>query len=134
MSRPLFAYGTLRRGFGNHAAHLAGVPYLGAARTADPMALHVRADGIPMLARIPARHHVVGELYAVDDATLAAIDALEGHPTWYRREPVVVVRVDGGRAGEVLTAWAYLVERPDGRIATTGDYAEAARGWGRGRR
>jgi gamma-glutamylcyclotransferase (GGCT)/AIG2-like uncharacterized protein YtfP len=34
---------------------------------------------------------VVGELWEVDATTLARLDALEGHPRWYRRTPIVLV-------------------------------------------
>jgi gamma-glutamylaminecyclotransferase len=45
-------------------------------------------------------HPIAGELYRVDAATLAALDAFEGHPGLFRRSPV---RLAGGG-----TAFAYL--------------------------
>jgi gamma-glutamylcyclotransferase (GGCT)/AIG2-like uncharacterized protein YtfP len=48
---------------------------------------------------------VVGELYAVDDATLDLVDVLEGYPDHYNRKKVYL---------EVgVKAWIYFYENPD---------------------
>ena len=39
---------------------------------------------------------MVGEVYAVDDPTLARLDELEGHPENYRRTPI---RLADGQQG-----------------------------------
>jgi gamma-glutamylaminecyclotransferase len=46
---------------------------------------------------------VLGEVYAVDEATLARLDRLEGHPSFYRRTQI---RLEGGQEVE-----AYLMDR-----------------------
>jgi len=132
----LFVYGTLRQGGPNHAL-LAAARLVGAATTAERYALFV--DGIPFLASVPAVHHVRGEVYAVDAATLAEIDRLEGHPKWYERRPVRVV-LDGAAkqaraaagpafadAPAVLTCETYFNDRPTGALSPNGDYASELR-------
>lgn len=46
-------------------------------------------------------YQVHGELFKVDDATLAACDRLEGHPDWYERK---MVKTNKGEA------WVYVIE------------------------
>jgi gamma-glutamylcyclotransferase (GGCT)/AIG2-like uncharacterized protein YtfP len=58
---------------------------------------------------------VLGEVYAVDDATLAALDALEGHPNWYRRTRVTLA---DERAAELFL---YL-DAAKGRTIADGDW------------
>ncbi len=95
----VFVYGTLMRGEPNHRL-LAGADYLGRART-EPAFELVDLGAFP--AMVPGgRTAVSGEVYAVDDPTLAALDRLEGHPRFYRRR---AVRLDDGT--DVL---AYLLE------------------------
>lgn len=36
-------------------------------------------------------HHILGEVYAVNDEVLAELDILEGHPSVYLRQPVEVL-------------------------------------------
>jgi gamma-glutamylaminecyclotransferase len=132
----LFVYGTLRRGGPNHAL-LAGARPLGAATTVERHALFV--EDFPYLAPTPAVHRVRGEVYGVDAATLAAIDRLEGHPTWYERRPVAVV-LDAvakaaraaagpafGDAPAVLACETYFNDRPRGRLSPNGDYGTELR-------
>jgi gamma-glutamylcyclotransferase (GGCT)/AIG2-like uncharacterized protein YtfP len=129
----VFVYGSLRRGQANHELLETARP-LGAGRTATRHALFV--DGIPFLAPGPAVHHVRGEVYAVDAATLAVLDRLEGHPGWYTRRPVDVVldaaadaaaRARGpvdvfGDAPPVVHCETYFNDRPLGALSASGDY------------
>ncbi len=73
---PVFAYGTLKRGHGNHR-QLEDSTFLGEAVTVASDALHV--DGLPMVDRNNPMSPIYGELYLMDDATFADLDALEGH-------------------------------------------------------
>ena len=137
----LFVYGTLRRGGPNHAL-LGRAALVGPATTVDRHALFV--DDIPFLAPAPAVHRVRGEVYAVDAATLAEIDRLEGHPHWYERRPVRVVldaaamaaRAAAGPAfGDAPTTLAcetYFNDRPQGRLSPNGDYGTDLRRLARG--
>jgi gamma-glutamylaminecyclotransferase len=132
----LFVYGTLRRGGPNHAL-LAASRLVGVATTVERYALFV--DDFPYLAPAPAVHRVRGEVYAVDAATLAAIDRLEGHPTWYERRPVAVVldaaakaaRAEAGPAfadaPATLACETYFNDRPRGRLSASGDYGTELR-------
>jgi len=113
----IFVYGTLRRGFGNH--HLVRrAAFLGRGETAERLVMHV-AGQIPFAHAAEAAYPIVGEIYAVDAATLAALDRLEDHPHWYVRTPVTI-RMEDGRD---LAAQIYLCRRPEGRRAPGGDYA-----------
>ncbi|MGD2063612.1 MAG: gamma-glutamylcyclotransferase [Nitrospirota bacterium] len=81
----LFVYGTLLRGERNHHL-LHDATCLGAARTEAAYEL-VDVGGYP--AMVPGgTTAIVGEVYAVDDPALAAIDRLENHPDFYRRTPI----------------------------------------------
>ena len=89
----IFVYGTLMRGEGNHRL-LEGARRIGAART-TPEFSFVSLGGFPGLVR-GGRLSVRGELYDVDRGTLQDLDRLEGHPHFYRRQPIALD--DGGRA------------------------------------
>lgn len=96
----VFVYGTLLRGEPNHRL-LAHARFVGEAVTEPGFEL---AD----LGAFPAMSAagggaVAGEVYAVDAATLAALDRLEGHPRFYRRS---WIRLATGAHVE-----AYLLER-----------------------
>ena len=99
-STQIFVYGTLLRGERNHHL-LHGATTLGGGRTAAAYEL-VDAGGFPAMISGGATA-VVGEVYAVDGTTLAAIDRLEDHPNFYRRTPI---RLADGRWAEV-----YLLDR-----------------------
>lgn len=88
MLTKLLTYGTLCRGMSNHH-YLDGAKFLGEAFTKDKLPMVVA--GIPYLFNIPGKgRQVHGEVFEVDDEQLARIDRLEGHPNWYRRQPVTV--------------------------------------------
>lgn len=97
-------YGSLRRAHHNHH-FLAGAISHGEATFGPgrmfslgsyPAAVSVRTGGYP----------IVIEVYEVDGPTLARLDRLEGHPSFYRREQVVASLKDGG---EELVCWVYLM-------------------------
>ncbi len=104
----VFVYGTLLRGERHHAK-LVGARFLGPARTVAAFTL-VSLGRFPGLVR-GGQVSVQGEVYAVDPDTLAALDLLEGHPHFYRREPIALAPgAPPGLApeGEVL---AYILSR-----------------------
>jgi gamma-glutamylaminecyclotransferase len=84
----VFVYGTLKRGGSNHAL-LAGQRLIGPARTRPEFKLY-ELDGYPGLVRVAAEGRSIGgELWAVDDPCLAALDELEGTGSGlYAREPI----------------------------------------------
>jgi gamma-glutamylaminecyclotransferase len=83
----VFVYGTLLFGEYNHR-HLTGARLIGAATT--PPAFHLHDLG-PFPGLVAGGEHAVsGEVYAVDEATLAALDLLEDHPRFYRRTSIVL--------------------------------------------
>lgn len=114
----IFVYGTLRRGFGNHRA-MANARPLGVGRTTARYDL--RVDDLPFV--MPgATSRVRGELYEIDEAHLARLDAFEGHPKWYRREQVGVEMENGA----TMLAWMYLyLGEAKGKIVESGDFADA---------
>ena len=104
----VFVYGTLKRGHGNHAWFLGESKFLGTGRTAESYAMHV-AYGFPTVVASPPLYPVEGELYAVSLATLAELDRLEGHPSFYTRRLAGVTHEDGSE----VEAWMYF-GRPAG--------------------
>jgi gamma-glutamylaminecyclotransferase len=121
----VFTYGTLLKGEVNHHL-LAQARFVAEARTESCFELF---DIGPFPAMSTGGETaVLGEVYAVDDATLARLDHLEGHPRFYQRTRI---RLDGGQ--EVQT---YLMARTrmHGRvIITSGDWrAHRARAGGIG--
>jgi gamma-glutamylcyclotransferase (GGCT)/AIG2-like uncharacterized protein YtfP len=83
----VFVYGTLLAGERNHR-HLTGARLVSAATTAPAFRLHDLGPFPGLVAG--GAHAIVGEVYAVDEATLAALDRLEDHPRFYRRTSVVL--------------------------------------------
>jgi gamma-glutamylaminecyclotransferase len=96
----VFVYGTLRQGEVNHDL-LATARFVAEARTEPCFELFDLGPFPAMSAN--GQTAVLGEVYAVDDATLARLDHLEGHPRLYQRTRI---RLDDGQ--EVQT---YLMER-----------------------
>lgn len=89
-STTLFIYGTLKRGGSNHAV-IANQHFIGEARTPPGFRLFVVAD-YPGMVRDPTdQRGVAGEIWAVDPAKLAELDAFEGVPEkLYRRDPIAL--------------------------------------------
>lgn len=91
MSHRIMVYGTLKKGHGNNYL-LRSAKFIGQCETVDKFVL-MDFGGFPGL--FPAQKgfeptKVEGELWEVNDATLARCDQLEGHPDWYRRTPIRV--------------------------------------------
>jgi gamma-glutamylcyclotransferase (GGCT)/AIG2-like uncharacterized protein YtfP len=102
----VFVYGTLMQGEHNHRLLATeDAAYLGPCTT-EPAFTMYHLGGFPAVA--PEGDTAIrGELYVVGDATLAALDRLEGHPSFYLR---TTIRLAGG--SEVL---AYVM--PADRLA-----------------
>jgi gamma-glutamylcyclotransferase (GGCT)/AIG2-like uncharacterized protein YtfP len=91
----LFVYGSLKRGFNNHA-QISHAVFVGECQTARRYQLLV-LGAYPALAA-DGEHEIQGELYLVDRATLEALDDFEGKA--YRRGSVSLV--DGRTAQTYL--------------------------------
>lgn len=97
MATRLFIYGTLMRGeVGHHL--LADARYVGPARTHARYTL-LRLGWYPALIE-GGETSVRGEVYAVDDEALPALDAYEDAPALYARAPVALL--DAGPASAYL--------------------------------
>lgn len=115
----VFVYGSLKTGSPNNALLVDGhATRLGDAITAEryllldgfsfpylvnPAKLRHMTDCEGMLGRIK------GEAYRVDDETLVALDHLESHPRFYKREKIVIENPNRSVAG---FAWVYFLNRP----------------------
>lgn len=103
----VFVYGTLLAGEPNHRV-LVGATLVGHACTAP--AFELRDLGtFPGLVRGGA-HAVGGEVYEVDAPTLARLDALEGHPRFYRRTRIALA--DGTNVETYLLTPEQVEGRP----------------------
>lgn len=86
----VFIYGSLMRGFGNHRtlATNGEARFLGTARSS---AEYTMIDLGSFPAVLEGGNTVIhGEVWEVDDACLAALDRLEGHPDFYCRGPITL--------------------------------------------
>ena len=99
-TRLLFVYGTLRRGECNE--HLmVRARFVDAARTERGFELF-HMGWHPAMVR-GGTDAVTGEVWEIDAATLAELDQLEQHPTWFQR---TVIALADGRSVET-----YLLPR-----------------------
>lgn len=114
MSSHLVAvYGTLKKGFHNHH-YLIGSKLLGSGVTKHDHYVMLSA-GIPYVCKCVDEEkmgRISVEVYEVDDNTLKNLDRLEGHPEWYKREPVYV-DIEGVGS---LAAWLYFNEGALGKV------------------
>jgi gamma-glutamylcyclotransferase (GGCT)/AIG2-like uncharacterized protein YtfP len=115
-STRVFVYGTLLRGQPNHRL-LERAMFIGEACTEARFAL-VDMGPFPAMTGGGATR-IVGELYAVDASTLSALDRLEGHPRFYRRQRI--------RIENAGVAYAYLVTAEQARglpVIVSGDWRQ----------
>ena len=111
----VFVYGTLLVGESNHR-FLKGAQLISPeARTQPGFRLHDLGP-YPGLTR-GGEQAVVGEVYEVDEPTLAALDRLEGHPRFYRRTGIVLA--DGSAVETYLMTPAQLEGYP---VIATGSW------------
>jgi len=94
----VFVYGTLKKGFPNHARHMRQARRLGTFRTRERYRLILNGDRYSpcMMTGSGQGRHVVGEVYAVDQAGLDTMDHLEriDRTDGYRRHRITVDCVD----------------------------------------
>lgn len=105
---PVFVYGSLKNGFGNHVI-MAGALSAGAAVTVEA-GFGMASFGAYPACYIPeddeALNKIQGELYGVNEMLLNALDKLEGNGSFYTRE---LVSVECPKTGQVIDAWMYLL-------------------------
>ena len=80
----VFVYGSLMTGLGNHHKLDLGdgaVTLVGRGITEAKFTMY--AAGVPFVDPDNPTSTIHGEVWDVDDASLARMDALEGHPDWY---------------------------------------------------
>ena len=123
----VFTYGTLLRGEYNHRVIEPGT-FIREAQTADEFLLY-HLGGFPgMTVPEPSSDYaarVVGEVYDVDDETLAMLDRLEGHPDFYIRTKIELA--DGEEVWTYLLPSDRLRWRPEPRVIVSGDWRKAKR-------
>lgn len=113
MQQLIFVYGTLRHGESNHK-YLQHSQLLGQFETLPEYALY-DLGAYPGL--VEGHQSVRGEVYAIDDATLALLDILEDVPVEYRRHTIET---------PFGTAWIYLYQETDRlhSVIKSGDWCQ----------
>ncbi|MBX3174853.1 MAG: gamma-glutamylcyclotransferase [Gemmatimonadaceae bacterium] len=106
MPTRLFVYGTLLRGELNYGL-LAEARFVRPAATPPAYTLYA-LDGHPGMGDEGVTG-VLGEVFDVDATTLQALDALEGHPDWYVRRPIVLA--DGERVETYILPARFTAQR-----------------------
>lgn len=124
----LFVYGTLKRGYYNHATYLAAAEKSGAARfvaqgrTLDKFCLTlVGPRCIPALwdlNKLGEEVHgmgrkIEGEVFEISENALEAMDLLEGVVTGHYYRVKCQVHTVGNDGDEMPSCWVYLQEPPD---------------------
>jgi gamma-glutamylaminecyclotransferase len=90
----VFVYGTLKSGFWNHYL-LKGREFIGAAATSPTYKMI--DNGFPVIMPDPQGKPLAGEIYNVDDETLARLDQLEREGSSYDRKLIdVILSLVGG--------------------------------------
>ena len=87
MTHSVFVYGTLKSGFSNHYL-LKGCKFFGAAVTVPTYKMI--ENGFPVIMPDPEGKPLAGEIYTVDDETLARLDQLEREGSSYDRKLIDV--------------------------------------------
>ncbi len=116
MNHFVFVYGTLCLGQSNHAL-LENSYYVGGAILDNHFMFS--------LGGFPGIHEdygsvVQGEIWVVDEETLANLDGLEGHPDFYCRH---MREVRDGR-GRIVQCWVYVYQGEAGELIPSGDWLE----------
>ena len=95
-------YGTLKKGYSNYYAYLTNAKHIGRGKTEDKYPLVV--DGLPYLInKKGVGHNVEVDVFKVSDMQLQKVDALEGHPQWYKR-----IQIPIKLKNRTLNCWIYF--------------------------
>ena len=118
--RLVAVYGSLRKGLHNHPV-LNGADMLD---TGTAVGYNMYSLGAyPALVPVDTPTYPIRvEVYEVDEPTFAALDRLEGYPSFYNRDVVDVVCEDGS----VMPCWIYYMERnlADHQQVMNGDWKD----------
>lgn len=124
----VFVYGSLKQGHGNHrllsrARDIGGAEFLGMDALFGQYGM-LDWGAFPALVDRTGRKDaekdfVVGEVYAVSEATLMALDGLEGHPHFYNRTKVKT-HVDEHRV------WVYFIPEANAGVGGEMNGAEGS--------
>ena len=102
-------YGTLKKGYSNYNHYLTTSKFLGSGETKEKYPLVIK--GLPYLIEDKGTGHNVNvDVFKVSNYTLTKLDALEGHPVWYRRKLVQVML-----KGKSVTCWIYFNIKQTGK-------------------
>ena len=111
LTESVAVYGTLKRGRGNYTRHLykTGSQFSGSGKTRTRYPLVV--NGLPYLYDQPNKgHQVEVDVFRVSSKTLEMLDALEGHPDWYKRRQEWIEMESGAKR----MCWVYFMQgNPD---------------------
>ena len=95
-------YGTLKKGYSNYYGYLTKAKHIGRGKTEDKYPLIV--EGLPyLLNNKGVGHNVEVDVFKVSDMQLKNVDALEGHPRWYKR-----IQVPIKLKNSTLNCWIYF--------------------------
>jgi len=103
MTHKVFVYGTLKSGFRNHYL-LEDCEYSGSAVTVPTY--RMIENGFPVILPDPDGRPLAGEIYVIDDDTLARLDQLEREGSSYDRKLIDVALALAG--GEQLPTKAFI--------------------------
>jgi len=99
-------YGTLKKGYSNYWNYLSSSTHVGSGVTKDKYPLLIQ--GLPYLVnKRGTGHNVEVDVFSVSESTFSALDRLEGHPKWYRRE-----LVDIKMKNVTIKCWIYFNPKP----------------------
>jgi gamma-glutamylaminecyclotransferase len=116
----IFVYGTLLAGESNHR-YLEHARFVGEVRTEPAFRLYDLGP-FPGLVAV-GDHAILGEVYDVDEPTLAMLDRLEGHPRFYVRRSIVL------ESGEAVQTYLLMPHQVVGRpIITSGSWRAHQKG------
>lgn len=105
MTHRIFVYGTLKRGFWNHCL-LKGCEFFGDAATVPTYKMI--ENGFPVIMSDSEGKPLAGEIYTVDDETLARLDELEREGSSYDRKLIDVTLSLASGERLAITAFIYV--------------------------
>ena len=110
----VFVYGSLKRGHGNNSLLVRSkAEFLGYDSVSGPLSMFSMGGfpGVATDSKIKGAPSIFGQVYRVPGPGLDALDALEGHPRWYKRVQMVTDILG-------IKAWIYL--QPEAAIENYG--------------